>query len=164
MVDIYEGEGDEYGEGEHALPDATSTVILFACRKNAGRSQIAAAIAKHMAGPNITVLSAGSEAVDELHPETSVVLEEIGLEPISTTPKQLEVADVEASDWVITMGCGETCPIFPGKHYEDWEVADPFGQPLTVAREIRDDIQARVGDLLRRIQDSKSETGMESQS
>ncbi len=158
MVDIDEG------GGEGGATDARPTVILFACRKNAGRSQIAAAIAKHLAGPGVTVLSAGSEAADELHPETTVVLEEMGLAPVSATPKQLEVADVEASDWVITMGCGETCPVFPGKHYEDWEVADPFGQPLSVARAIRDDIQERVQDLLRRIQDHKSETEMEIQS
>lgn len=136
--------------------DAGDVVILFACRQNAGRSQIAAAITKHKAEAGITVLSAGSEAASELHPETIAVLKEMGLEPISTTPKQLETSDVQEADWVITMGCGESCPIFPGKHYEDWEVADPSGQPLNVVREIRDDLQARVEDLLRRVERSRT--------
>lgn len=125
--------------------------IMFACRQNAGRSQLAAAIARAKADPNITVLSAGTEPAEKLHPEVLTVLSEMGLEP-DGKPKRLEPHDVQASDWVITMGCGETCPIFPGKHYEDWPVDDPSGQPLDVVLRIRDDIQQRVDDLLKRIQ------------
>ena len=124
--------------------------IMFACRQNAGRSQLAAAITRAKADPNITVLSAGTEPADKLHTEVLTVLCEMGLEP-DGKPKRLEPHDVQASDWVITMGCGETCAIFPGKHYEDWPVDDPSGQPLDVVRRIRDDIQQRVDDLLKRI-------------
>lgn len=124
--------------------------ILFACRHNAGRSQIAAALARAKAGPHITVLSAGTEPADALHPTTAAVLEERGLRA-AQAPRLLEPADVAACDWVITMGCGETCPVFPGVHYEDWPVADPAGQPLERVREIFSDIEARVDDLCDRV-------------
>ncbi|AZN29732.1 ArsR family transcriptional regulator [Flaviflexus salsibiostraticola] len=125
------------------------TTILFACRKNAGRSQIAAAIAQSLAPEHVTILSAGTEPASEAHPEAVAVLEEIGLKPTST-PSKLDPADVKASDWVITMGCGESCPIFPGTRYEDWPIDDPADQPIETVRRIRDDIRARVEDLLER--------------
>lgn len=123
--------------------------ILFACRKNAGRSQIAAAIARSLAPEHVTILSAGTEPASEAHPEAVAVLEEIGLKPTSE-PSKLDPADVKASDWVITMGCGESCPIFPGTRYEDWPIDDPADQPIETVRRIRDDIRARVEDLLER--------------
>ncbi len=128
-----------------------TTTVMFACRQNAGRSQIAAALMKAKGGERVKVLSAGTTPADELHPETLTVLGEMGLEPISSVPQFLEPEDVEASDWVITMGCGETCPIFPGVRYEDWDVEDPSSQPIHKVREIRDDIEARVDDLLARL-------------
>ncbi|QOR47163.1 heat-shock protein HtpX [Trueperella pecoris] len=124
--------------------------ILFACRKNAGRSQIAAAIAREKAGTHVRILSAGTDPADELHDVTIELLHEMGLEAESA-PRRLEPEDVAASDWVITMGCGESCPIFPGTHYEDWPIEDPNGQPIDTVRAIRDDIAAHIDDLLTRI-------------
>ena len=124
--------------------------ILFACRQNAGRSQIAAALAGVLAGPNVRVLSAGTTPATEIHPNVALVLSEAGLEPLSK-PTKLDPADVEQADWVITMGCGETCPIFPGVHYEDWDVEDPSDKGIIEVRKIRDAIQTRVEDLLARI-------------
>lgn len=124
--------------------------ILFACTKNAGRSQMAAAIAQQLAGADMTILSAGTDPADDVHPEVREALAEIDLEPHSQ-PEKLDPATVKSSDWVITMGCGESCPIFPGTRYENWDIPDPAGQPLDVVREIRDAIQERVQNLLARI-------------
>lgn len=124
--------------------------ILFACTKNAGRSQMAAAIAQQLAGTDVTILSAGTDPADDVHPEVCDALAEIGLEPHSQ-PEKLDPATVKSSDWVITMGCGESCPIFPGTRYENWDIPDPAGQPLDVVREIRDAIQERVQNLLARM-------------
>lgn len=124
--------------------------ILFACTKNAGRSQMAAAIAQQLAGTDMTILSAGTDPADDVHPEVRDALAEIGLEPHSQ-PEKLDPATVRSSDWVITMGCGESCPIFPGTRYENWDIPDPAGQPLDVVREIRDAIQERVQHLLTRM-------------
>ena len=129
---------------------ATETRILFACRQNAGRSQMAAAIAQKLASSDVTIMSAGTEPAEEVHPEVRDALAEIGLEPFAQ-PDKLDPAKVKMADWVITMGCGESCPIFPGTHYEDWEVADPSGKPVEVVREIRDEITKRVRELLNRI-------------
>lgn len=134
---------------ERAMTDQPIT-ILFACTKNAGRSQIAAAIAQSLAPENVTILSAGTEPAEEAHPEAIEVLAEIGLAPISE-PSRLDPAVVKVSDWVVTMGCGESCPVFPGTRYEDWPIDDPADQPINVVRVIRDDIKARVEDLLARV-------------
>lgn len=130
--------------------EAAVTRILFACRQNAGRSQMAAAIAQELAESNVTIMSAGTEPAEEVHPEVRDALAEIGLEPFAQ-PEKLDPAKVKMADWVITMGCSESCPIFPGTHYEDWEVADPSGEPVEVIREIRDEITQRVKELLSRI-------------
>ena len=130
--------------------EAAVTRILFACRQNAGRSQMAAAIAQELAESNVTIMSAGTEPAEEVHPEVRDALAEIGLEPFGQ-PEKLDPAKVKMADWVITMGCSESCPIFPGTHYEDWEVADPSGEPVEVIREIRDEITQRVKELLSRI-------------
>ena len=134
---------------QHA-EDRPMKTILFACTKNAGRSQMAAAIAQQLAGTNLTILSAGTDPADDVHPEVREALAEIDLEPHSQ-PEKLDPSTVKASDWVITMGCGESCPIFPGTTYEDWNIPDPAGQPLDVVREIRDEIIKRVQDLLTRM-------------
>ena len=130
--------------------EAAVTRILFACRQNAGRSQMAAAIAQELAESNVTIMSAGTEPAEEVHPEVRDALAEIGLEPFGQ-PEKLGPAKVKMADWVITMGCSESCPIFPGTHYEDWEVADPSGEPVEAVREIRDEITQRVKELLSRI-------------
>ena len=125
--------------------------VLFVCVHNAGRSQMAAALLAHHAGGRVAVRSAGSAPAATINPAVVEAMAEWGIDVSAEVPKKLLTADVAASDVVITMGCGDTCPIFPGKRYEDWDVADPAGQPLAVVREIRDDIQARVTTLLRDI-------------
>ncbi len=123
---------------------------MFACRQNAGRSQMAAAIAKSLAPEGVEILSAGSEPADEVHPVVVEALASIGLEPDSQ-PKRLKRENVEVSDWVITMGCGESCPYVPGVHYEDWDIPDPHGKSLEEVSAIRDQITERVRALLARI-------------
>jgi len=122
-------------------------VVLVACRKNAGRSQAAAALLRHYGGDHVEVLSGGSEPADEVHPEVRAVLAERGLHPEST-PKRFDAAMVQAADVVVTMGCGEECPYYPGRTYLDWEVEDPHGRPVEEVRVIVDDIDARVRGLL----------------
>ena len=124
------------------------TVILFACIHNSGRSVAARLLAEHYAGPDVTVLSAGSEPSGTVNPAVAAVLAERGLSVAAETPTLLEYGLVETADVVITMGCGETCPVFPGKRYEDWEVEDPKGLDLATVRTIVDDIDARVRHLL----------------
>ena len=126
-------------------------MILFVCVHNAGRSQMAAAYAQALGGDRIEVRSAGSEPADQINPNAIAVMAEEGIDITGNAPKILTTDAVRESDVVITMGCGDTCPIFPGKRYEDWNVADPAGQPIEVVRDIRDDIQARVTALLRDI-------------
>ena len=125
--------------------------VLFVCVHNAGRSQMAAGYLQTLAGGRIRVLSAGSEPADRINPAAVAVMAEEGIDITANAPRLLTPQSVRESEVVITMGCGDTCPIFPGKRYEDWDVADPAGQPLAVVREIRDDIQARVTTLLRDI-------------
>ncbi|WP_326831005.1 heat-shock protein HtpX [Bifidobacterium tsurumiense] len=130
--------------------ETSSLTIIFACRQNAGRSQMAEAIAKSLAPEGVEILSAGSEPADEAHPVVVESLAGIGLKPYSQ-PKQLKRENVEVSDWVITMGCGESCPYVPGVHYEDWDIPDPHGKSLEEVSAIRDQITERVRDLLQRI-------------
>ena len=122
--------------------------ILFVCVHNAGRSQMAAALAKHLSAGKVHVRSAGSQPTQQIHPLTVQALAERGIEITEAFPKPLTDDVVRAADVIITMGCGDACPIFPGKRYEDWDVADPAGQPIEAVRAIRDDIQARVTTLL----------------
>jgi protein-tyrosine-phosphatase len=122
--------------------------ILFVCVHNAGRSQMAAALARHLSADKVHVRSAGSQPTRQIHPMTIQALAERGIEPTEAFPKPLTDDVVRAADVIITMGCGDACPVLPGKRYEDWEVADPAGQPIEVVRAIRDDIQARVTTLL----------------
>ena len=122
--------------------------ILFVCVHNAGRSQMAAALAKHLSAGRVHVRSAGSQPTAEIHPLAVQALAERGVEVTEAFPKPLTDDVVRAADVIITMGCGDACPVLPGKRYEDWGVADPAGQPIEVVRNIRDDIQARVTTLL----------------
>ena len=125
--------------------------VLFVCIHNAGRSQMAAALLDHQAAGKVRVTSAGSQPASQLNPAVVAAMAEIGLDISREYPKPLTTSQVQAADVVITMGCGDTCPIFPGKRYEDWELTDPAGQPVEVVREVRDDIKARVEALLAEI-------------
>lgn len=127
--------------------------LLFICVHNAGRSQMAAALAEHLSARRVHVRSAGSDPVHEVNPVVVTALGERGIPLTTPYPKPLSHSVVRAADVIVTMGCGDACPIYPGKRYEDWDVADPAGQPLEVVRDIRDDIQGRVTALLRDILD-----------
>ena len=122
--------------------------VLFACIHNSGRSVAAQALARHYAGTRIDVRSAGSEPGAGVNPVVAQVLAERGLAVDDHVPALLDRDLVEGSDVVVTMGCGETCPVFPGKRYEDWPVEDPAGQDLETVRRIVDDVDARVRRLL----------------
>ena len=125
--------------------------ILFVCVHNAGRSQMAAAIAAHLAPGKVHVRSAGSKPTGEINPVAIQALRERGIDLTNAYPKPLDDRVVHAADVIITMGCGDTCPVYPGKRYEEWDVADPAGQPLAVVRDIRDDLTSRVSALLRQL-------------
>jgi arsenate reductase (thioredoxin) len=127
---------------------ADTPEVLFVCVHNAGRSQMAAALLDHHANGRIQVRSAGSEPADRINPAVVAAMAEVGIDLSRAFPKRLTDASVEAADVVITMGCGDACPIYPGKRYEDWKLRDPAGQPVEVVRRIRDDIDARVRQLL----------------
>ena len=126
--------------------------MLFVCVHNAGRSQMAAGLLQHLAGDRIEVRSAGTQPGDRINPAAVQAMQEIGIDITSATPKVLTGAAVETSDVVITMGCGDTCPYFPGVSYRDWKLDDPAGQPIEVVRRIRDDIAARVRALVEELE------------
>jgi protein-tyrosine-phosphatase len=122
--------------------------VLFVCVQNAGRSQMAAALMRRLAGDRVVVRSAGSAPAAEIHPAVVTALREIGLDPAEDFPKPLADEFVEAADAVITMGCGDACPVSPGRRYEDWQVPDPSGKGIEDVRAIRDEIRARVVRLM----------------
>ena len=122
--------------------------VLFVCVHNAGRSQMAAALLEHHARGRVHVRSAGSEPADQVNPAVATVMSEMGLDVSREVPRKLLTEDVAASDVVVTMGCGDACPVFPGKRYEDWALSDPAGQEPDEVRTIRDDIDQRVQKLL----------------
>jgi len=122
--------------------------VLFVCVHNAGRSQMAAGYLRALAGGDIEVLSAGSAPKDQINPVAIDAMAEEGIDIAGNTPKILTVEAVQESDVVITMGCGDACPIFPGKRYEDWELEDPAGKDVEAVRRIRDEIDARVTGLV----------------
>jgi len=125
--------------------------VLFVCVHNAGRSQMAAALTDALSGGRVHVRSAGTDPIDHINVAVVAAMGEWGLDLSKEFPKPLTDEVVEAADVVITMGCGDTCPIYPGKRYLDWEVDDPAGQPLSNVRVIRDDIRTRVEALLREL-------------
>jgi arsenate reductase (thioredoxin) len=122
--------------------------VLFVCVHNAGRSQMAAGLTRLRSQGRIRVRSAGSAPAEEINPNAVAVLEELGIDITDEFPKPLTDDDVRAADVVITMGCGDACPIYPGKRYEDWELDDPAGQDLETVRRIRDEIDERVQALV----------------
>ena len=137
------------------MPDTAPTTIgkpevLFVCVHNAGRSQMAAALLAHHAGDKVVVRSAGTAPADTINPAVVQAMAELGIDLHATGayPKRLDDAAVQSSDVVITMGCGDNCPFYPGKRYLDWELADPAGQGVEAVRPIRDEIDRRVRALL----------------
>ncbi|WP_313542617.1 arsenate reductase ArsC [Leifsonia aquatica] len=130
------------------MTDTTTPTVLFVCVHNAGRSQMAAGFLRELAAGRVEVLSAGSEPKDQLNPIAVQAMAEEGIDIAGATPKILTTEAVRESDVVITMGCGDTCPIFPGKRYEDWDLTDPAGRPIEEVRPIRDEIKKRVEALL----------------
>jgi protein-tyrosine-phosphatase len=123
--------------------------LLFVCVHNAGRSQMAAALADAMSGGRVHVRTAGSKPAGEINPQVVAVLAERGIDLTEAYPKPLTDDVVRAAGVIVTMGCGDACPIYPGKRYEDWDVADPAGATLDEVRNIREDLQTRVSNLLR---------------
>jgi arsenate reductase (thioredoxin) len=122
--------------------------VLFVCVHNAGRSQMAAAFLTHLSQGAVDVRSAGSEPADRVNPAAVAAMAEVGIDIATEQPKILTTDAVKASDVVITMGCGDTCPFYPGKRYEDWVLEDPAGKGLDAVRPIRDEIRRRVESLL----------------
>ncbi len=122
--------------------------VLFVCVHNAGRSQMAAGYLRELAGDRVEVRSAGSMPADQINPVAVEAMREEGIDITAEQPKVLTTEAVQASDVVITMGCGDACPVFPGKRFEDWKLDDPAGQGIDAVRPIRDDIKARVETLL----------------
>ncbi|MET8277889.1 arsenate reductase ArsC [Micromonospora sp. NPDC005174] len=127
---------------------SSKPTVLFVCVHNAGRSQMAAGWLRHLASDTVEVRSAGSEPADHINPVAVEAMREVGIDITSQSPAKLTWDTAEASDVIITMGCGDACPVFPGKRYEDWKLTDPAGQPLDVVRQVRDDIRVQVQKLV----------------
>ena len=135
-----------------AMPEPNDVPeVLFVCVHNAGRSQMAAALLEHHAAGRVRVRSAGTAPSDEIHPNVVEAMAERGLDVSTARPKGLREDDVREVDVVITMGCGDACPVVPGPRYLDWDLPDPAGKPIAEVRPIRDDIERRVLDLLREL-------------
>jgi arsenate reductase len=130
--------------------------VLFVCVHNAGRSQMAAALLAHYSGGRVLVRSAGSEPASSLNPRVVEAMREVGIDISRELPKQLADEYVRAADVVITMGCGDACPIYPGKRYEDWDLEDPAGKDLETVRRIRDEIDGRVRTLIAQLSPSRA--------
>jgi arsenate reductase len=130
--------------------------VLFVCVHNAGRSQMAAGFLSHLAGDRIEVRSAGSAPADQVNPAAVEAMHEVGIDIADETPKILTTDAVQSSDVVITMGCGDTCPVFPGRRYLDWQLDDPAGQGVEAVRPIRDEIRRRIETLIDELLSSRS--------
>ncbi|WP_404290664.1 arsenate reductase ArsC [Glutamicibacter arilaitensis] len=130
--------------------------VLFVCVHNAGRSQMAAAFLSNLSEGRIEVRSAGSSPASEINPSAVAAMTEVGIDMSAEVPKVLTTEAVKESDVVITMGCGDTCPVFPGKRYEDWELEDPAGQGIDGVRPIRDEIRARIENLISELLENKA--------
>ncbi|MEV4497138.1 arsenate reductase ArsC [Micromonospora arborensis] len=122
--------------------------VLFVCVHNAGRSQMAAGWLRHLAGDTVEVRSAGSAPAETVNPAAVAAMGEVGIDITDQTPRLLEYATAQSSDVIVTMGCGDACPVFPGKRYEDWKLDDPAGKGVEAVRPIRDEIRTRVEKLL----------------
>ncbi len=130
------------------MPTDNKPTVLFVCVHNAGRSQMAAGWLEELAGDRVEIWSAGSEPADQVNPVAVEAMREVGIDITGETPKILTTDSVSRADVVVTMGCGDTCPYFPGKRYLDWELTDPAGQPIEVVRDVRDEIRARIETLV----------------
>jgi arsenate reductase len=129
----------------------TKPTVLFVCVHNAGRSQMAAGWLRRLAGDQVEIRSAGSEPADQVNPVAVEAMREVGIDIAGETPKILTTDSVARADVVVTMGCGDTCPYFPGTRYEDWDLTDPAGQPISVVRTVRDEIRACVESLVQEL-------------
>ncbi|MFF8896597.1 arsenate reductase ArsC [Streptomyces lydicus] len=138
------------------MTDARKPSVLFVCVHNAGRSQMAAAFLTHLGGDQVEVRSAGSAPADTVNPAVVEAMAEVGIDLSAQTPKILTTEAVQASDVVITMGCGDACPVFPGKQYLDWKLDDPAGQGVDAVRPIRDEIERRIHGLLREVRPART--------
>lgn len=137
----------------------STPTVLFVCVHNAGRSQMAAGFLGALAAGRIEVRSAGSMPGDQINPVAVEAMAEVGIDIAGEQPKKLSTEAVEASDVVITMGCGDECPYFPGKRYEDWVLTDPAGQGIETVREVRDEIKVRVEALIASLVDRRGAEG-----
>ncbi|WP_163543149.1 arsenate reductase ArsC [Occultella kanbiaonis] len=131
--------------------------VLFVCVHNAGRSQMAAAWLSHLSGGAIEVRSAGSAPADRINPSVVAAMAEVGIDLAAEQPKVLTTEAVRASDVVVTMGCGDACPIFPGKRYEDWDLEDPAGRSVAAVRPVRDEIRRRIEGLIASLQPGRAQ-------
>jgi arsenate reductase (thioredoxin) len=122
--------------------------VLFVCVHNAGRSQMAAGWLRHLAGDAVDVRSAGSEPADQINPVAVAAMREVGVDIVGNVPRKLDWDTAQSADVIVTMGCGDTCPVFPGKRYEDWALDDPAGRDIDAVRPIRDEIKRRVERLI----------------
>lgn len=135
--------------------------VLFVCVHNAGRSQMAAGLLAALAGGSVDVRSAGSVPADQINPQAVRAMAEVGIDITGEQPKVLTPDAVKAADVVVTMGCGDACPYFPGKRYEDWELTDPAGKSIDIVRDVRDDIRTRVETLLASLKNEPVTTSKE---
>jgi protein-tyrosine-phosphatase len=138
----------EHATGKPATTETEAPIVLFVCVHNAGRSQMAAGFLASVGEGRVEARSAGSEPAEGINPVAVAAMAEVGIDITANSPKLLTPDAVRAADVVITMGCGDACPIFPGKRYEDWELDDPAGKPLEEVRAIRDDIEQRIRTLV----------------
>ncbi|MDH4278025.1 MAG: arsenate reductase ArsC [Acidimicrobiia bacterium] len=127
---------------------AKAPAVLFLCGHNAGRSQMAAGWVRGLAGSRVRVFSGGSNPSADVNPNAVAVMAEVGIDISSHQPQRWTVDQVEAADVVVSMGCGDSCPVLPGKRYDDWDLTDPAGQPIEIVRSVRDEIRNRVVELL----------------
>ncbi len=148
MSDKSTSGGPDSDEPTSGGPDSGRPSVLFVCVHNAGRSQMAAGFLSHLGDGKVEVRSAGSIPGDQVNPAAVAAMAEVGIDISAQTPKVLTTDVVQASDVVITMGCGDACPIFPGKRYLDWDLGDPAGKGVEAVRPIRDEIKARVKAVL----------------
>jgi arsenate reductase len=122
--------------------------VLFLCVHNAGRSQMAAGWLRHLAGDRVQVFSGGSEPAEQVNPAAIAAMSEVGIDISAEQPQRWTDDDARTADVVVTMGCGDVCPVYPGKRYEDWELTDPAGRPVEFVRTVRDEIRERVEQLM----------------
>ena len=135
-------------------PTPPRPAVLFLCVHNAGRSQMAAGWLRHLAGDRVEVFSGGSEPGEQVNPAAIEAMNEVGIDISGEQPQRWTDEQARAADVVVTMGCGDVCPVYPGKRYEDWELTDPAGRPVEFVRTVRDEIRARVEQLIASLPDA----------